>query len=155
MKRYLLTILVLGLFAVQGFAQDNPAPADADEVQARIATPPEQMAAPAAAEEAVEPQEISIYGEVKSIDTASGTITVQYYDYDSDEEKSIAIVVDQSVKMENAASISDIKQGNWADVIYTVKNGKNIATSVIIEKDEEPAAEMAQVEDTAQTFPNQ
>ena len=145
MKRYILAILVLGLFAVQGYCQDNqnPAPAATEAV----------TTAPAAT--AVQPQEISIYGEVKTVNPAASSMTVQYYDYDSDEEKSIEITSDSNTKMENAATINDVKQGNWADVIYTVADGKNTAKSIIVEKEEEAPAEMPKPEATPQEAPTQ
>ena len=57
--------------------------------------------------------------------------------------------------MENAATINDIKQGNWADVIYTVTDGKNIAKSIIVEKEEEAPAEMPKTETMPQEAPKQ
>jgi hypothetical protein len=48
-----------------------------------------------------------------------------------------------------------VKQGNWTDVIYSVSGGKNIAKSIIIEKEEEaPAAEMPAAENP-QEMPKQ
>ena len=139
MKRYILAVLILGLSVGYGYCQGNPAPTDQNQTQVATET---VSPAPAVTEKVVQPQEISIYGEVKSVNPAVSTMTVQYYDYDSDEEKSIDIVTDATTKMENAASINDIKQGNWADVIYTSMSGKNIAKSVIVEKEEEAPAEM-------------
>jgi len=57
--------------------------------------------------------------------------------------------------MENAAAISDIKQGNWADVIYSVTDGKNAAKSIIVEKEEEAPAEMPKAEPMPQEAPKQ
>ena len=146
MKRYVLAILILGIFAVQGYCQDNqnPAPAAAEAI----------TAAPAATT-AVQPQEISIYGEVKAVNPTTSSMAVQYYDYDSDEEKTVEITSDSNTKMENAATINDIKQGNWADVIYTVTNGKNIAKSIIVEKEEDAPAEMPKPEAMPQEAPKQ
>lgn len=146
MKRYILAAFVLGLFAVQGHCQDNQNPAPAATTEA---------VAPAPAAAPVQPQEISIYGEVKAVNPAASSVTVQYYDYDSDEEKSIEITSDSNTKMENAAAINDVKQGNWADVIYTVVNGKNIAKSIIVEKEEEAPAEMPKPEAAPQEAPKQ
>lgn len=131
MKKYVLSVLLLaGLFTIPGYCQDNQPPA-------------ETVGQPPAVIQPVQSQEISIYGEVKVVNTAAGSITVQYYDYDSDEEKTIEIAIDGITKMENASAVNDIKQGNWADVIYSVVDGKNVARSVIIEKEEEmPPAEM-------------
>ena len=147
MKRYVLAILVLGLFAVRGYCQDNQ--------NTTTVTTETVTTAPAAIAPAVQPQEISIYGEVKAVNTAVSSMTVQYYDYDSDEEKTIEVSSDSNTKMENAATINDVKQGNWADVIYTVVNGKNIAKSIIVEKEEEAPAEMPKPEAMPQEAPKQ
>ena len=81
-------------------------------------------------------EELSIYGEVQAADAAAQTIAVQYYDYDADEEKTISISCDPATKFENAASTADIKKGDWADVAYILKDGKAVAKSVIVEKEE-------------------
>ena len=153
MKRYVLAILIMGFFVVNGYCQDNQPPAAQSQTQAvaETAATPE----PAAAEKVAQPQEISIYGEVKVVNPASSSLTIQYYDYDSDEEKTIEIVTDSTTKMENAATISDVKQGNWADVIYTAAGGKNTAKSIIVEKEEEAPAEMPKAEEQPAEMPKQ
>ena len=151
MKRYIIAVLVLSLFAAKGFAQDNQTPSG--QGQDQVAVENATQGQPVAGEKAIQPQEISIYGEVKSINTANSSIAVQYYDYDSDEEKSIDIMVGADTKMENAAAISDIKPGNWADVMYTIVSGNNIAKSVIIEKEEEAPVEMPKLDENPATEP--
>lgn len=85
------------------------------------------------------PEEMSIYGEVRSVDPAAKSIKLQYYDYDTDEEKTSDIFINNETKMENAAAIGDIKVGDWIDAIYIAKDGKDIAKSIIVEKEEEEA----------------
>ena len=92
-----------------------------------------------AAKEADQPEELSIYGEVQAVNQASNSLSVQYYDYDSDEEKTIEIALDKDTAIENAAKLDEIKQGDWVDVTYSVSGGKNIAKSIIVEKEEAPA----------------
>lgn len=142
MKRYVLVVaILLTAFAVTGaYAQDNQQPA----AQAQQSPAAVEAAAPVVSQ----PQEISIYGEVKAVNVAANSMTIQYYDYDSDEEKTIEITADKDTKLENATTIGDVKQGNWADVIYTASSGKNIAKSIIIEKEEEAPAEMPKAEET-------
>ncbi|MBI5144473.1 MAG: hypothetical protein HZA30_05345, partial [Candidatus Omnitrophica bacterium] len=41
--------------------------------------------------------------------------------------------------IENAAKLDEIKQGNWVDVTYSVSGGKDVAKSIIVEKEEAPA----------------
>ena len=133
MKRYALAVLVVILFAAQGYCQENTVSNNQDTSQVAG-----EAAAPAQTEsvKAANPEEISIYGEIKSVNAATNSMTVKYYDYESDNEKSIEIIADNNTKMEGAPAISDIKQGNWADINYTVVNGKNVAKSVVIEKDD-------------------
>ena len=147
MKRYVLAILFVGLFVVQGYSQDNQSPSSQDTSQ--VATEG-QSSPPATSEKSAQPEEISIYGEIKAVNQAANSITVQYYDYDSDQEKSIEITADTNTKIENAATITNIKQGNWADVIYTIANGKNIAKSIVVEKEEDTPAETPKAEENVQ-----
>ncbi len=92
---------------------------------------------PASQEKKETAEEMSIYGEVQEVNTASGSLTVQYYDYDSDTEKAMELLSDKETKLENAASLGEIKKGDWVDVAYIVINGKNISRSIIVEKEEE------------------
>ena len=152
MKRYILLALILGFFVFPAYCQDNKAPADQNQAPAAPAEVVQPAQAPVV-EKVVQPQEISIYGEVKSVNPAASAITIQYYDYDSDEEKSIEIMTNSGTKMENAATVNDIKQGNWADVIYSIADGKNVAKSVIVEKEEEAPVEMPKAEEKAPATP--
>jgi hypothetical protein len=85
-------------------------------------------------------EELSIYGEVLASDAQAGTISVQYYDYDTDEEKTMEIVFDKDTKLENAASVADIKKGDWVDVTYAMSADKHLAKSVFVEKEDEVMA---------------
>ena len=118
----LIMALAAVLFALPAFSQSSEPTAKA----------PEAAGAPAQTEA------LSIYGEVNAVDAASNSIKVLYYDYDSDEEKTIDLVLDKDTKLENAKSVSDIKQLDWVDATYVVKDSKNVATSMIVEKEEEP-----------------
>ena len=133
-----LSILAALVFlAVPASAQDTEKP-----VQTAAAPVSEQVTKTMAAEE------LSIYGEVQSVGAEGmGSLTVQYYDYDADDEKTIVVTLDANTKLENAGSIADIKKGDWADVAYSVVDGKNIAKSVIVEKEEEAPAEMPKAEE--------
>lgn len=99
-----------------------------------------------AQEEADTVKELSVYGEVQDVSQASNSISVQYYDYDSDEEKMIELVSDSNTKIENAASLAEITKGSWVDVIYAAAGGKNIAKSILVEKEEEPVMDTETVE---------
>ena len=140
MKRYALAVLVVVLFALQGYCQEDQVSnnQDASQVASEVAAPPQTESVKAA-----NPEEISIYGEIKSVNVAANSITVQYYDYDSDNEKSSEITADNNTKIEGVPTINDIKQGNWADINYMVVGGKNMAKSISVEKEEGAATEVA------------
>ncbi len=99
----------------------------------------------AAAKEADQPKELSIYGEVQSVKAASNSIAVQYYDYDNDEEKTVEIILNKDTKMENAATLNDVKTNDWVDVTYKIIDGKNVAGSIVVEKEEELPVGAAEV----------
>jgi hypothetical protein len=156
--------LIMVLVVIPVYCQDNSsASAAAQEEQPEVSAPETaQPQAPAAAPaketpSATQPQaapvkesagvkDTSIYGEVQSINAAGNSINVQYYDYDSDEEKTVEILVGKDTKLENATGINDIKAKNWVDVTYKNVDGKNLASSIAVEKEEEeaPAAQAAQ-----------
>ena len=121
------------------------APTVAPNQEAAVASSQTAVVAPdkAVAAAVVEPviDDLSIYGEVQAADGAAQTITVQYYDYDADEEKTISISCDPATKFENAASAAGMKKGDWADVTYVVKNGLNLAKNVVVEKEDMEAAQ--------------
>lgn len=104
------------------------------------AAPAQAVSAPAPVAEASS-QEVAIYGEVQSVDGTASSLSVQYYDYDSDSEKTADIAVVATTKLENAAAIGEIKKGDWVDVTYVVADGKNAAKVVTVEKEEAPAPE--------------
>jgi hypothetical protein len=142
MKKYSVCIVVisaiLALSAVSAFSQDPQAPAKDDTVPAQGT----QAAAvqTSQTETAAKTNEISIYGEVQAVNVQAVSMSVQYYDYDNDEEKALEVFLDKDSKLENVKTIDEVKKGDWVDVTYTATGGKNIAKMVIVEK-EEPAAE--------------
>ena len=163
--------LVIALFAIPAFSEgdnkDTAAAPAQSQVQAPAAPAAQETApaeAPAAApatetatapipapvEEAPQPKELSIYGEVQNADTSANSLSIQYYDYDSDEEKAADVIVNKDTRIENAATLADIKKGDWADVTYAVVDGKNIAKSIMVEKEEEPSTQTPPDSNTAE-----
>lgn len=128
-KVILALTLVASVLVLPAFSQEN-------QVQ-----PP--TAAPVVTEETAPAKELSVYGEVQSVNADSSTISVQYYDYDSDQEKTADIVADKDTKIENVTGIDKINKGDWVDIIYVVKDAKNVAKSIIVEK-EEPEVPVAE-----------
>jgi hypothetical protein len=87
------------------------------------------------------PKVESIYGEVLAVNDASSSLTVQYYDYDADEEKNLDVGLDKDSRLENASSLKDVKVGDWVDVSYSLgEGGKKVAKTVKVEKAEESTA---------------
>jgi hypothetical protein len=133
MKRYAIfgvAILIVALLSViPAFSQEDAKSGKAETAPA---------AAPVPAPEAAKTGDLSIYGEIQAVNVSTSSMTVQYYDYDNDEEKSVEIVVDKDTKLENVKAIDEIKKGDWVDVTYASVGGKNTAKMVSVEK-EEPA----------------
>lgn len=147
MKKYIICGTIATLFMlsmiIPAFSQGESKAAKEPgmtESAPSPAQPAAQAPAQAPAQEAAKQAESSIYGEVQAINASTGSMTVQYYDYDNDEEKTLEIAVDKDTKMENAKAIDEIKKGDWVDVNYASDGGKNTAKMVSVEK-EEPAAE--------------
>lgn len=137
------------LFAVCVLVLLSVFPAYSQETK-QAAAPAEETPAPAtAADLGLEAKEIAIYGEIQSIDAVTNSISVQYYDYDSDSEKTINILVAPATKLENASSLTSVKKGDWVDVTYVAKDGKSEAKVVTVEKEETPAAETTPAEPAA------
>lgn len=78
-----------------------------------------------------------IWAEVVSADTQKNEIAVKYFDYEIDEEKDIAITVDNKTTYENVKSITELKPGDTLSIDYVVSpEGKNIAGNISVEKPE-------------------
>ncbi len=72
------------------------------------------------------------YGAVKSVSPSQ--IVISEYDYTKDQEIDVIYAVDAETTFENVDSTANIAIGEIVDVEYTVKDGKNIARTVIVEK---------------------
>ena len=121
-------VLIVFLSANPTFSQEN------QMTPSKEAT--ESYASAVKEKPAPETDEISIYGEVQGTAATTNSLSVQYYDYDTDEEKTIDVALTKDTRLENAASITDIKNGDWVDVTYMISDNKNIAKSVAVEKEE-------------------
>lgn len=152
MKRYFIyaavisTIMTLALTCLFAQGEGPQTASKNEEAQAGVAaqqTASGAVPAPEASqakEEAPKISELSIYGEVQGVNAQTNSMTVQYYDYDNDEEKTAEITLDGNSKLENVKAIGEVKKGDWVDVTYTSASGKNTAKMVSVEK-EEPAQE--------------
>jgi len=80
--------------------------------------------------------EVAIYGEIKAVNAEQASISIQYYEYDADEERTIDILFSPDTKFENASGIKDVKPGDWADITYTKSDSKNLAKLITVEREE-------------------
>lgn len=97
--------------------------------------------APAVSKAEGEPEVQWLWGEVVSVDIQNKELTVNYLDYETDQEREIKIVVDNNTTYENAKELLDIKPKDPISIDYmTNSEGKNIARNISIEK---PEAEQA------------
>ena len=152
MRRYFIyaavisTIMTLTLTCLSAQGVGAQTASNNEEAQAGVAaqqTEAGTVPAPEAGqvkEEAPRMIELSIYGEVQNVNAQANSMTVQYYDYDNDEEKTAEITLDSNSKLENVNAIGEVKKGDWVDITYTSTAGKNMAKLVSVEK-EEPAQE--------------
>lgn len=137
-KVFAIMTVVCVVACAAAYAQDST-----ESVEA-IPGPGDAVAAAEAARAVIsQPKDQSIYGEVRAVDVAANSMTVQYYDYDTDEEKSIVLSLGADARIENASGLGSIRKGDWADITYLEQNGKNMAKSIIVEKEEEIPAETA------------
>ena len=154
MKKYFVCIAVIfaiiTLSAISAFSQDPEAPAKDDTAPAQGAQAAVIQAAPqvAAAETAAKTNELSIYGEVQAVNVQAASISVQYYDYDNDEERSLEVSLDKDSKLENVKAIDAVKKGDWVDITYVVTGGKNMAKMVSVETEEVSAEDNAPIDTT-------
>jgi Cu/Ag efflux protein CusF len=100
------------------------------------------------------------YGEVVSIDTNAGSITITEYDYDKDQDVNKTYKIDKAATYENVKALNEIKAGDWvALTLKQEKDGTALATSVYVERydltEEEiaPAAQTAPAAPAASTTP--
>ncbi len=138
MKKYLVCVAIISvimtLSAMPAFSQDSQVSGEGDMSEAV------KDSEVASTEAAGKTNELSIYGEVQAVNAGASSITVQYYDYDNDEEKTLEVALDNDSRLENVKAIGEVKAGDWVDVTYIVIDGKNRASIVSVEV-EEPSME--------------
>lgn len=75
-----------------------------------------------------------VWGEIKAIDPALYTITIVYMDYQTDEEKDLALSISSDTKFEGVKDFSALAIGDTAGIDYVAAEGKNIIKSISVEK---------------------
>jgi hypothetical protein len=77
-----------------------------------------------------------IWGEVVSVDSQRGQLTVKYLDYESEMENTIVVLTDEKTAYENINSLSQIKPLDNVSIDYVASQAGNIAKNISIEKAE-------------------
>jgi hypothetical protein len=79
-----------------------------------------------------------LWGETVSLDVAKGEVVVKFLDYETEQEKQVAITTDDKTTYENVNSLAEIKTADTLSIDYVVdKDGKNIAKNISVERPEE------------------
>jgi hypothetical protein len=142
-----------------GFAEDMAAPTS-QEPQEQVQAPAEPVAesavesTPAPEAMPVKTLETSeaipaaadletqwVWGEVTSLDPQNKQVTINYFDYETDAEKEVKLLIDDKTKYENINSLSDLKLHDTISVDYVLSaDGQYNARNISVEKPEESAA---------------
>ncbi len=78
-----------------------------------------------------------LWGEVVNIDYPNKVFTVKYFDYETETEKNVSVLVNNGTVYESVTSLDEIKPKDTVSVDYVVVEGNNIAKNVGVEKPEE------------------
>ena len=82
------------------------------------------------------------WGKAVSVDANNNQINLKYLDYETDTEKEMSLIVDKDTRYEGVASLLDIKPQDTVSIDYIIKEGKNIAKQVNVEKIEDITPEV-------------
>ena len=80
-----------------------------------------------------------VWGEIKNVDYSSSSFTILYMDYQTDDERELALTVNQDTKFEGISDFNSLKAGDTAGIDYVTGIDKNIAKNISVEKLEEPS----------------
>lgn len=84
-----------------------------------------------------EPEMQWIYGDVINLDPHNKIIMVKTLDYETDQEKEIAIAIDEKTTFENIKSLDEIRPNDTVSIDYIVTaDGKNLARNISLETSE-------------------
>jgi len=76
-----------------------------------------------------------VWGEVTNLDIKADIVTLKYLDYENDQEKELALVVDGNTVYDNLKSFDEIKIKDTLSIDYKVaSDGKNLAKNISLEK---------------------
>lgn len=76
-----------------------------------------------------------LFGEVISVDLEEPGLSVQYLDYDTDQEKKIEVTLDADTTLEGVAALSEIKNKDIVSVDYVLDElGRRLAKRISVER---------------------
>lgn len=82
-----------------------------------------------------------IWGEVISIDNSNKQINIKYLDYETDTEKEMTFFVDENTTYEGVNSLLEINPQDTVSIDYIIKDTKNIARHITVEKPQDTTTE--------------
>ncbi len=75
------------------------------------------------------------WGEVTSLDSQAKTLSLKYFDYETDQEKELVLAVDEKTAYENIKSFDEIKIKDTLSIDYTAgPENKNVAKNISLER---------------------
>lgn len=75
------------------------------------------------------------WGEVTNLDNLAKTLTLKYFDYETDQEKELVLAVDEKTAYENIKSFDEIKVKDTLSVDYAAgPENKNVAKNISLER---------------------
>ncbi|MDI6759070.1 MAG: hypothetical protein QMD94_05315 [Candidatus Omnitrophota bacterium] len=93
------------------------------------------------------------WGEVVSVDSVNKTIIVKTFDYETEQEQELSVIIDNKTAFENVKSLNEIKALDVISIDYTIDmNGKMAAKTITIEAPMSEEEKEAVGEGTAPTF---
>jgi hypothetical protein len=138
MKIRIIAILAVLILAgtTLGFSEEN-ALSVPEALPAATTTPAAETATPTAPQENNDLANTQwVWGEVVSVNTQDKTLSLKYLDYETDQEKEVSIMTDDLTSYDNVSSLRDIQPKDNLSVDYILKDGKNIAKTIGLEKAE-------------------
>lgn len=109
-----------------------------------LAAGPGYLAAQDVPPSEINPVEIQwLWGEVVSVDPGQKNLTVKYLDYDTDEEKTMVLLVTNATTFQEASGLEAIKAQDTVSVEYVVKENRSYARDITVEQIEDAGEESA------------
>jgi hypothetical protein len=76
-----------------------------------------------------------VWGEVTNLDNQAKTVTLKCFDYETDQDKELVLVVDEKTTLENIKDFNDLKLNDALSVDYIIgADNKNIAKNISFEE---------------------